>query len=76
MASQSNEEMIMRYTTNARAILSTFDKGEKEMINTLWAYLENGLLSKEEFIEVMIEVRSWAYDDGFMAGADYANRAA
>jgi hypothetical protein len=53
-----------------------FNRGEREMINMLWAYLENGLLSKEEFTEVMIEARSWAYDDGFVAGADYVQRCA
>jgi hypothetical protein len=66
----------MPYPTNARAILSSFNRGEREMINMLWAYLENGLLSKEEFTEVMIEARAWAYDDGFVAGADYVQRCA
>ncbi len=31
-----------------------FNRGEREMINMLWAYLENGLLSKEEFIYELV----------------------
>lgn len=63
-------------TTNVQAILSSFNHDERQVIDTLWAYLENGLLTKEEFTEIMITTRAWAYDDGFMHGSDYAMRAA
>ena len=59
-----------------RLLASLKISSESAFIDHLFAFMENGLLSKEQFRDVIIAARADAYENGIEAQADYAAQAA
>ena len=57
-------------------LLALLKTSESNFIDHLFAFMENGLLSKEQFRDVIIAARADAYENGMEAQADYADQAA
>ncbi len=55
-------------------LLTILKTSESAFIDHLFAFMENGLLSKEQFRDVIIASRAEAYQDGMEAQADYADQ--
>ena len=55
-------------------LLTILKTSESAFIDHLFAFMENGLLDKEQFRDVIIAARAEAYEDGIEAQADYAAR--
>ena len=54
-------------TSNAMFVLSTLERGEQAFLEVLWAFMENGLLAKHEFFDIIMEARELAHDAGIEA---------
>ena len=55
-------------------LLALLKTSESNFIDHLFAFMENGLLSKEQFRDVIIASRADAYENGMEAQADYADQ--
>ena len=55
-------------------LLTILKTSESAFIDHLYAFMENGLLSKEQFRDVLIASRADAYENGMEAQADYADQ--
>lgn len=55
-------------------LLTLLKTSETAFIDHLFAFMENGLLSKEQFRDVIIAARAEAYENGIEAQADYADQ--
>ena len=55
-------------------LLTILKTSESAFIDHLYAFMENGLLSKEQFRDVIIASRAEAYENGMEAQADYADQ--
>lgn len=62
--------------TDVERLLTILKTSESAFVDHLYAFMENGLLSKEQFRDVIIASRASAYEDGIEAQADYAAKAA
>ena len=60
--------------TDVERLLTILKTSESAFIDHLFAFMENGLLSKEQFRDVIIASRADAYEDGIEAQADYADQ--
>ena len=55
-------------------LLTILKTSESNFIDHLFAFMENGLLTKEQFRDVIIASRAEAYENGIEAQADYADQ--
>ena len=55
-------------------LLTILKTSESNFIDHLFAFMENGLLTKEQFRDVIIASRAEAYENGMEAQADYADQ--
>jgi hypothetical protein len=58
-----NTEMNMN-DEDVQTICNALIHSEAKFVDTLWAYLENGLLTKEQFRDVMRTSLEMSYSDG------------
>ena len=57
--------------TDVERLLTILKTSESAFVDHLFAFMENGLLSKEQFRDVIIASRAAAFEDGIEAQADY-----
>ena len=62
--------------TDVERLLIILKTSESNFIDHLYAFMENGLLSKEQFRDVIIAARAAAFEDGMDADAAYAAQVA
>jgi len=60
--------------TDVERLLTILKTSESAFIDHLFIFMETGLLSTEQFRDVIIAARAAAYEDGIEAQADYADQ--